>query len=42
MTNFVESLRRLLLDGKITEQKVKELLDNHKISFEQCQYILSK
>lgn len=42
MTNFVESLRRLFLTGRITEKQVRELLDNHKISFEQCQYILSK
>lgn len=42
MTNFVESLHRLFLDGKITEKKVMELLENNKISYNQCQYILSK
>lgn len=42
MTNFVESLHRLFLTGKITEAKVRELFNNHKITLEECKYILSK
>lgn len=42
MTNFVESLHRLFLEGKITQQKVEQLLKNNKISREEYSYIISK
>nr|DAU66765.1 MAG TPA: hypothetical protein [Caudoviricetes sp.] len=40
MSTFVESLRRLFLSGKITDDKLKELLNEGKITEEEYQYII--
>ena len=37
---FVESIRRLYKDGKITKEKVLELFQNGKITEEESKYIL--
>lgn len=38
---FVESIRRLYNDGKVSEQRVLDLFANGKISAEEKDYILS-
>ena len=40
MNQFVESIRRLYKDGKVTEKKVLELFESKKISEEEKVYIL--
>lgn len=40
MRVFVESLKRLYSDGRIGEDKVKDLFANKKISQEEMEYIL--
>ena len=40
MNQFVESMRRLYKDKKISEQKVIELFKNGKITEEEKMYIL--
>lgn len=37
---FVESLKRLHMNGKISDEKVIELFQNHKITEEEKWYIL--
>lgn len=37
---FVESIRRLYADGKITKEKVLELYEGKKITEEELKYIL--
>ena len=41
MSRFVESLRRLYRRGKITEEKVAELLGEGKITQEEYDFIMS-
>lgn len=38
---FVESIRRLYKEGKITKDKVLELFNNKKITADEMEYILS-
>lgn len=40
MSRFVESLKRLYKGGKITEEKVAELLAEGKITQEEYDYIM--
>ena len=40
MNQFVESLRRLYADGKLSEEKVIELYKNGKITENEKMYIL--
>jgi hypothetical protein len=42
MRIFIESLSRLYLEGKITKEKLGELLQEHKITEEEYQYILNQ
>lgn len=42
MNQFVESLKRLYHDSKLTADKVVELFQNGKITKEEKQYILNK
>lgn len=37
---FVESLKRLYKDGKVTEEKIVELYESRKITEEEKKYIL--
>lgn len=37
---FVESIRRLFKDGKVSKEKVLELFQNGKITEEEMKYIL--
>lgn len=41
MKEFVESLKRLYHDGRITKDKVVELFEAHKITSEERDYILN-
>ena len=38
---FVESIKRLYQDGKVTEKKIIELFENGKITEEEKSYILN-
>lgn len=38
---FVEAMRRLYRDGKVTKQKVLELFESKKITEEEKKYILA-
>lgn len=38
---FVESMRRLYKDGKVTEKKILELFESNKITNEEKSYILN-
>lgn len=38
---FVESMRRLYRDGKVTENKILELFESKKITEEEKSYILN-
>lgn len=40
MNQFVESLKRLYKDGKVTEEKIYELYESGKITEEEKMYIL--
>lgn len=40
MNQFVESLKRLYKDGKVTEEKILELYEGRKITEEEKLYIL--
>lgn len=40
VTIFVESLKRLYMDGKVNEKKILELCKNEKITEEEKKYIL--
>ena len=40
MNQFVESLKRLYKDGKVTEEKIVELYESGKINEEEKKYIL--
>lgn len=40
MSIFVESLKRLYVDGKVNEEKILELRKNGKITEEELNYIL--
>lgn len=40
MNQFVESLKRLYKDGKVTEEKIIELYEGKKITEEEKKYIL--
>lgn len=42
MTEFVKSLKRLYWNKKITDTKLKGLLESRKISDEEFKYILRK
>ena len=42
MNQFVESMKRLYVNGKVTELKVVELFESGKISKEERLYILGK
>lgn len=42
MTIFVESIRRLYLDGKVASEKIKQLYETKKITKEEYDYIVSK
>lgn len=42
MTEFVKSLKRLYWNKKITDTKIKELLESKKISDEEFEYIFRK
>lgn len=42
MKQFVESLKRLYVSGKINEKKIVELFINKKITNEEKWYILNK
>ena len=42
MSTFIESLRRLFLLGKITTEKMQEMLDNKKITDEEAAYITAE
>lgn len=39
---FVESMRRLYRDGKVSEKKIVELFESGKINEEEKSYILNK
>lgn len=41
MTEFIESLKRLYLSGKLTVEKAEELFNKKKISKEEYMYIIS-
>lgn len=41
MSVFIESLRRLYVDGKIMEEKIEQLYKDGKITIEEKLYILS-
>ena len=38
---FIESMRRLYRDGKVTEEKILELFESGKITEEEKSYILN-
>ena len=40
MNQFVESMKRLYKNGKVTESKIIELFNNCKITEEEKEYIL--
>lgn len=40
MNQFVESLKRLYKDGKVTKEKIVELYESRKITEEEKLYIL--
>lgn len=40
MNQFVESLKRLYKDGKVTEEKILELYESGKITEKEKMYIL--
>lgn len=40
MRRFVESLKRLYKSGRITEERVQQLLDNEEITQDEYNYIL--
>ena len=40
MNQFIESLRRLYINGKVNEEKILELRKNEKITEEEQNYIL--
>lgn len=42
MNQFVESMKRLYVNGKIMESKIVELFESKKISEEEKNYILGK
>ena len=42
MRAFVESLRRLYIDGKITAEKVNSFLAEGKITAQEAEYILGE
>lgn len=42
MTEFVESLKRLYMDGKVTDVILKRLVESKKISTEEFNYIVGK
>ena len=42
MNQFVESMKRLYVNGKITEFKIVELFESKNISEEEKNYILGK
>jgi len=42
MTNFIECLKRLYMDDKISKEKLLSLLDEKKINQEQFDYITIK
>lgn len=42
MTILVESIKRLYNDGKVTAEKIKQLLAEKKINKEEYDYIVSK
>lgn len=41
VSQFIESLRRLYVDGKIAEEKIEQLYKDGKIAVEDKLYILS-
>ena len=41
MSQFIESLRRLYKDGKLTEERVIDFYNNGKITVEEKLYILA-
>ena len=41
MSIFIESVRRLYLDGKINEERILELYEDGKITIEEKLYILA-
>jgi len=41
MNQFVESLRRLYMDGRVNAQKITELLASNKINQREYDYIIS-
>lgn len=41
MNQFVESLRRLYMGGRVHEQKIAELLSANKINQQEYDYIIS-
>lgn len=41
MSQFVESLRRLYVDGKLKEERVNKLFEDGKITVEEKLYILA-
>lgn len=40
MNQFVESMKRLYKDGKVTEEKIMELKKNGKLTMDETNYIL--
>lgn len=42
MNQFIESLRRLYVDGKLQEERVNKLFEESKITIEEKLYILAQ
>lgn len=41
MNQFVESMKRLYMNGKVNEKKIVELFESKKITKEEIEYILA-
>lgn len=42
VNQFIESLRRLYIDGKVSEEKINQLFNDGKITVEEKLYILAQ